>query len=63
MTIECYDVSCANHSCHSGVVEDNGPFCYRATCEYVPLHKVPAGYTAEELDRDNPYTQHVTLES
>lgn len=55
MTIECYNKGCAKHSCNSGDPTDEGPFCYEPECRWEPL--VPAGYTAEELERDNPYNQ------
>lgn len=55
MTIECHNDKCAKHSCNSGDPRDEGPFCYEPECKWEPL--VPAGYTAEELDRDNPYNQ------
>lgn len=55
MTIECYNDKCKKHSCNSGDPRDEGPFCYEAKCQFEPL--VPSGYTAEELERDNPYNQ------
>jgi hypothetical protein len=54
MTIECYNVKCAKHSCNSGDPHDEGPLCYEAECRFEPL--VPAGYTAEELDTMYPTT-------
>ena len=53
--IECYRKECKHHCTNSGDPHDEGPFCYEIDCRYEPL--VPAGYTAEELDRDNPYNQ------
>lgn len=53
MTIECYNTNCKHHSAVSGDPTDEGPFCYMEKCQFEPI--VPAGYTAEELDRDNPF--------
>ena len=55
MTIECYVERCAKHSCNSGDSRDEGPLCYETECRFEPL--VPAGYTAEELERDSPYNR------
>ncbi len=53
MTIECYNVKCKNHYCNSGDPRDEGPFCDMPECQFEPL--VPAPYTEEELEKDNPY--------
>ena len=53
--IECYRKECKHHCTNSGESNDEGPFCYEIDCHFEPL--VPAGYTAEELDRDNPFNQ------
>lgn len=55
MTIECNNQTCKHHCTNSGDPYDEGPFCYEEECRYEPL--VPAGYTADELERDNPYNQ------
>ena len=55
MTIECSNQTCKHHCTNSGESNDEGPFCYEEKCHFEPL--VPAGYTAEELDRDNPFNQ------
>jgi len=62
MTIECHNVGCKKHSNNDPTdPHAEGPFCYEEVCQFEPL--VPAGYTADELDADNPYTQHVRLEA
>lgn len=53
--IECNNQTCKHHCTNSGDPRDEGPFCYRDECCYEPL--VPVGYTADELERDNPYNQ------
>ena len=55
MTFGCYNDKCKNHSCNSGNPNDEGPFCYEVECHFEPL--VPTDYTADELERDNPYNQ------
>ena len=52
MTIECYSTTCRKHARHEGCEE---PFCFEEECQWEPL--VPAGYTEDELERDNPYNQ------
>jgi len=54
MTIECYNIKCKKHS-NNEMPPDEGPYCYEHECCFEPL--VPAGYPAEELERDNPYNQ------
>lgn len=55
MTIECHKTNCKHHCTNSGDPRDDGPFCYEKECHYTPL--IPSGYTADELDRDNPFNQ------
>lgn len=55
MTIECYNDLCKHHSCNSGDPRDEGPLCYEQECRWEPM--CPSPYTAEELERDNPYNQ------
>lgn len=55
MTIECNNTKCKHHCLNSGDPSDEGPFCYESECHFESL--VPAGYTADELDQDNPFNQ------
>ena len=69
MTIECYYGACPHHGTNE-TPPDEGPFCYQLKClateEQVVSYqkardasvpKPPSGYTAEELELDNPYNQ------
>lgn len=66
MSIECYYDSCPYHGTQE-IPPDEGPFCPEAECRATPdelslygtLRKLERmGYTREDLDASNPYTQH-----
>lgn len=65
MSIECYYTTCPKHSNHSG---EEDPVCHEVECTstehelelYAASRKLQLmGYDLDQLERDNPYNQHL----